>query len=59
MIVSDPRLTETMVYYLCAKEFGWTPQQTDGVENETLQSLMVVLEAVKRREAQEAKSNHG
>ena len=46
-----------MMYLVCAKEFGWTPEQVNKTDNKILQSMLVGLEELKRQEEQALKQN--
>jgi hypothetical protein len=43
MTITDRELDAEMVNFLCAYYFHWTPDQTAGIENKTLESLLVIL----------------
>ena len=46
--VSGPHIALT--YLICAKEFGWTPEETDNVDATLLEMMLVGLERVKDKE---------
>jgi hypothetical protein len=45
-----------MIYFVCAKEFGWTPEITDNVPVKLLFDLLSFLEEVKDREYEMSKN---
>jgi len=45
-----------MYYFVCAKEFGWTPEQTDKVDIKKINIMLTFLEKVREREANELKN---
>jgi hypothetical protein len=49
----DPDIERIMIYLLCAKEFGWTPEETDKVDVFIIQGMMCALEEINRKEKYE------
>ena len=43
------------VYFVCAKEFGWIPEQVDKIDNSLLQGMMIALNRVREREQENMK----
>ena len=48
---------ETFMIYTFAKQFGWTPDQIDGVEDATLRELYVLIDEVAKEEERQMKKN--
>lgn len=42
-------------YYVCAREFGWTPEQVDEVENKMLEYILTFTECDAKRNAEKMK----
>ena len=37
-------------YFVCAKEFGWKPEEVDGIEMGLLHDLIYMGQQIKRKE---------
>lgn len=51
-----------MIYYFCAKEFGWTPSNVDKLSNKTIDILVSISKEINEKERSEienAKSGSG
>lgn len=55
--VDNPLLEETVVHYVCAREFGWLPCETDEVDSYKVQELMLLFEEQKKVEKRNAKND--
>jgi len=47
-----------MVYLVCAREFGWTPEQTNKIDLYMLYSMLIALEEIKKKEERDIKAQH-
>jgi hypothetical protein len=54
--IDNPEIERTFVYYVCAKEFGWLPDQVDNLEVSKLNDLLTVLHYAKKKEADSLKN---
>jgi hypothetical protein len=48
-------MDKLMTYLICAKEFGWTPEQVDKVELYLLNGMLYSLHEINKREQREMK----
>ena len=49
MIIDDPELDKTFVYFLMAYYFHWTPKQVDETEIYMIESMLTILPAWKQK----------
>ena len=36
-------MPDDYIYYLFGKEFGWTPEQIDNIDNRIIETLMIFI----------------
>ena len=53
MIIEDKEVNKILTYLVCAKEFHFTPNQVDCIDNSLLEGILIGLSRIKERENQE------
>lgn len=53
--MDNPEIDKIMTYLVFAREFGWTPEETDKIDIVLLKDLWTGIDQIKRREIQEMK----
>jgi hypothetical protein len=55
-IVENPEIDKIITYLRCAKEFGWTPEETNKIDIVLLKDILTGLDRIKQREIQDMKN---
>lgn len=50
MIVQDKELEKTFLYFMFAKEFGWTPDIVDLQDSVLIREFAEIMQQIKKRE---------